>query len=70
MKWRTLEEVDELFEKRVRVFEFKTYRTEIQEKALQDVQVDTEAFLDKKPSSNSCGTVRREDRMIIASGRV
>jgi hypothetical protein len=47
MKGRSLEELDELFEKRVGVFEFKTYRTEIQEKALHDVQASTGAFLDK-----------------------
>ncbi|KAI1614157.1 putative transporter [Exophiala viscosa] len=47
MKGRSLEELDELFEKRVGGFEFITYRTEIQEKALHDVQANTGAFLDK-----------------------
>jgi len=47
MKGRSLEELDELFQKRVGVFEFSTYRTEIQEKALHDVQTNTGAFLDK-----------------------
>ncbi|EXJ67402.1 uncharacterized protein A1O5_09415 [Cladophialophora psammophila CBS 110553] len=52
LKGRSLEEIDELFEKRVGVFKFKTYQTEIQEKALHDVQVNTGAFLDKKPGSS------------------
>jgi hypothetical protein len=50
MKGRTLEELDELFEKRVGVFKFKAYRTEIQDKALHDVQANTGAFLDKGPA--------------------
>lgn len=50
MKGRSLEELDELFEKRVGVFEFKNFRTEIQEKALHDVQVNTGAFLEKGPA--------------------
>ncbi len=45
-----MEEIDELFEKRVGVFKFKTYQTEIQEKALHDVQINTGAFLEKKPA--------------------
>ncbi|OCT44893.1 putative sugar transporter [Cladophialophora carrionii] len=50
LKGRSLEEIDELFEKRVGVFKFKTYRTEIQEKALHDVQANTGAFLEKQPA--------------------
>ncbi|KAJ9602975.1 hypothetical protein H2200_012755 [Cladophialophora chaetospira] len=52
LKGRSLEEIDELFEKRVGVFKFKNYQTEIQEKALHDVQINTGAFLDKKPVVN------------------
>jgi hypothetical protein len=47
MKGRSLEELDELFENRVSVRNFRTYHTAIQDAAVHDVQVNTGAFKEK-----------------------
>lgn len=50
MKGRSLEELDELFENRVSVRNFKKYHTKIQSEALHDVQNNKGAFLDQAPA--------------------
>jgi hypothetical protein len=47
MKGRSLEELDELFENRVSIRNFRTYHTAIQDAAVRDVQVNTAAFKEK-----------------------
>lgn len=47
LKGRTLEEIDELFANRVSPWEFKTYHTTIQQKALAEVRRQ-EGLMDEK----------------------
>ncbi|KAK3323362.1 general substrate transporter [Cercophora scortea] len=60
MKGRTLEEIDELFEKRVATPDFKTFKTGIREEAIRDIQVQSGGQGEGEAKSESAVAVQEE----------
>lgn len=53
LKGRTLEEIDELFSKKVPAWKFKSYRTTIQEESVADIRTKEGLEDEKNPTPKS-----------------
>lgn len=60
MKGRTLEEIDELFERRISAWKFKTTKTHIMDEALKEVKNRDVVLSDSKEAVELVETVRKE----------